>query len=111
MDSVKHTFFFGVGLLSYLLVGYWYDRPSALAAAVKAFVVNRVADLFFIVGIGLVYVLFHSVQYDTIFAAVPHVLTTSYTMCGISFRMLEVVCFLLFVGAMGKSAQLFLHSG
>ena len=100
----------GVGLLSYLLVGYWYDRPSALAAAVKAFVVNRVADLFFIVGIGLVYVLFHSVQYDTIFAAVPHVLTTSYTVCGISFRMLEVVCFLLFVGAMGKSAQLFLHT-
>ena len=100
----------GVGLLSYLLVGYWYNRPSALAAAVKAFVVNRVADLFFIVGIGLVYVLFHSVQYDTIFAAVPHILTTSYTVCGVSFRMLEVVCFLLFVGAMGKSAQLFLHT-
>ena len=100
----------GVGLASYLLIGYWYDRPAATAAAIKAFVVNRVADLFFIVGIGLVYVLFHSVQYDTIFAAVPQALTTTYTVCGFSFRMLEVICFLLFVGAMGKSAQLFLHT-
>lgn len=100
----------GVGLASYLLIGYWYDRPAATAAAIKAFVVNRVADLFFIVGIGLIYVLFHSVQYDTIFAAVPALLNTPYTLCGVSFRMLEVICFLLFVGAMGKSAQLFLHT-
>ncbi|MBR2124898.1 MAG: NADH-quinone oxidoreductase subunit L [Acetobacter sp.] len=100
----------GVGLVSYLLIGYWYDRSSATTAAIKAFIVNRVADLFFIVGIGLVYVLFHSVQYDVIFAEVPQVLTASYTVCGVSFRMLEVVCFLLFVGAMGKSAQLFLHT-
>ncbi len=100
----------GVGLASYLLIGYWYDRPSATAAAIKAFVVNRVADLFFLVGIGLIYVLFHTVQYDAIFAQVPQVLNTSYTLFGISFRMLEVICLLLFVGAMGKSAQLFLHT-
>ncbi|NSL93376.1 NADH-quinone oxidoreductase subunit L [Acetobacter syzygii] len=100
----------GVGLASYLLIGYWYDRPSATAAAIKAFVVNRVADLFFLVGIGLIYVLFHSVQYDAIFAAVPDVLDVPYTVGGVSFRMLEVICLLLFVGAMGKSAQLFLHT-
>ncbi|KDE20108.1 NADH:ubiquinone oxidoreductase subunit L [Acetobacter aceti 1023] len=100
----------GVGLASYLLIGYWYDRPSATAAAIKAFVVNRVADLFFLVGIGLIYVLFHTVQYDAIFAQVPQVLNTPYTLFGISFRMLEVICLLLFIGAMGKSAQLFLHT-
>ncbi|MBO1325847.1 NADH-quinone oxidoreductase subunit L [Acetobacter sp. TBRC 12305] len=100
----------GVGLASYLLIGYWYDRPSATAAAIKAFVVNRVADLFFIVGIGLVYVLFHTVQYDQIFAAVPQVVDASYTIFGMPVRMLEVICLLLFIGAMGKSAQLFLHT-
>lgn len=100
----------GVGLASYLLIGYWYDRPAATAAAIKAFVVNRVADLFFLVGIGLIYVLFQSVNYATIFAAVPHVLGTSYTLFGMSFSMVEVICLLLFIGAMGKSAQLFLHT-
>ncbi|MCG4273985.1 NADH-quinone oxidoreductase subunit L [Acetobacter senegalensis] len=100
----------GVGLASYLLIGYWYDRPSATAAAIKAFVVNRVADLFFLVGIGLVYVLFHTVQYDQIFATVPQVLGASYSLFGTTFNMMEVICFLLFVGAMGKSAQLFLHT-
>lgn len=100
----------GVGLASYLLIGYWYDRPSATAAAIKAFVVNRVADLFFIVGIGLIYVLFHTVQYDQIFAAVPQVLGAYYPLFGTAFSMIEVICFLLFVGAMGKSAQLFFHT-
>ncbi|MCX2560769.1 NADH-quinone oxidoreductase subunit L [Acetobacter farinalis] len=100
----------GVGLASYLLIGYWYDRPAATAAAIKAFVVNRVADLFFIVGIGLIYVLFHSVRYDEIFAAVPQAAGAFYTLFGHSFPMLEVICFLLFIGAMGKSAQLFLHT-
>lgn len=100
----------GVGLASYLLIGYWYDRPAATAAAIKAFVVNRVADLFFIVGIGLIYVVFHSVQYDVVFAAVPQALMATYTLCGVPVRVLEIICFLLFVGAMGKSAQLFLHT-
>ncbi len=100
----------GVGLASYLLIGYWYDRPAATAAAIKAFVVNRVADLFFIVGIGLIYVAFHTVQYDVVFAAVPQALQATYTVCGVPVRMIEVICFLLFVGAMGKSAQLFLHT-
>ncbi|MFE8873433.1 NADH-quinone oxidoreductase subunit L [Acetobacter persici] len=100
----------GVGLASYLLIGYWYDRQSATAAAIKAFVVNRVADLFFLVGIGLIYVLFHSVRYEEIFAAVPQVAGAPYTLFGQSFRMAEVISFLLFVGAMGKSAQLFLHT-
>lgn len=100
----------GVGLASYLLIGYWYDRPSATAAAIKAFVVNRVADLFFLVGIGLIYVLFHTVQYDAIFASVPHVLGSEYTVFGTSFSMVELISLLLFIGAMGKSAQLFLHT-
>ncbi|MFT8721022.1 MAG: NADH-quinone oxidoreductase subunit L [Acetobacter malorum] len=100
----------GVGLASYLLIGYWYDRPAATAAAIKAFVVNRVADLFFLVGIGLIYVQFHSVRYEDIFAAVPQLAGAPYTLFGQSFRMVEVISFLLFVGAMGKSAQLFLHT-
>ncbi|MFT9046101.1 NADH-quinone oxidoreductase subunit L [Acetobacter orientalis] len=100
----------GVGLASYLLIGYWYDRPAATAAAIKAFVVNRVADLFFLVGIGLIYVLFQSVNYAAIFAQVPHVLGATYHLFGTSFNMVELICLLLFIGAMGKSAQLFLHT-
>jgi NADH-quinone oxidoreductase subunit L len=100
----------GVGLVSYLLIGYWYERPSANAAAIKAFIVNRVGDIGFAVGIALVYFIFGSINFDTIFAAVPAHVGDHYWLFGTAFPALEVASVLLFFGAMGKSAQLFLHT-
>ncbi|MDD2876739.1 MAG: NADH-quinone oxidoreductase subunit L [Acidiphilium sp.] len=100
----------GVGLMSYLLIGYWYDRASANAAAIKAFIVNRVGDLFFAVGIALTWLQFHSVSFDVIFAGVPAVESAVYHLFGADLPVLEVISVLLFIGAMGKSAQLFLHT-
>jgi NADH-quinone oxidoreductase subunit L len=100
----------GVGLVSYLLIGYWYERPSANAAAIKAFIVNRIGDLGFAVGIALTYLVFHTVSFDGIFAAVAAHTQEHYTLLNGSFPVLEIVSVLLFIGAMGKSAQLFLHT-
>ncbi len=100
----------GVGLVSYLLIGYWYDRPSANAAAIKAFIVNRVGDLGFAVGIALTYLVFHTISFDGIFAAVAAHQPDSYHLFSQDFPALEVIALLLFFGAMGKSAQIFLHT-
>jgi NADH-quinone oxidoreductase subunit L len=100
----------GVGLASYLLIGFWYDRPSANAAAIKAFVVNRVGDFGFILGIFAVYQLFGSLQFETVFGAAPEVAKTTINFLGHVWPALTVTCILLFVGAMGKSAQLGLHT-
>ncbi len=100
----------GVGLASYLLIGYWYDRPSACRAAVKAMIVNRVGDLSFAVGIALVFLLFGAVDFPTIFAAVPQHMSDTYHLFGTRWRAYEVAGVLLFIGAMGKSAQIFLHT-
>jgi NADH-quinone oxidoreductase subunit L len=100
----------GVGLVSYLLIGYWYERPSANAAAIKAFIVNRVGDLAFAVGIALTYLVFHTVSFDGIFAGITAHAQDRYTLLNVSFPALEVIAILLFIGAMGKSAQLFLHT-
>lgn len=98
-----------MGLASYLLIGYWYDRPSACAAAIKAFVVNRVADLFFLLGISLIFIRLGSVSYDDIFAAIPYHVNDTFALFG-THPLYEVIATLLFIGAMGKSAQLFLHT-
>ncbi len=100
----------GVGLASYLLIGYWYDRPSACRAAMKAFIVNRVGDLFFALGIALVFTTFGTIEFPQIFAAIPAHVNDSYHFLGSSFRAYEVIGFLLFIGAMGKSAQIGLHT-
>jgi NADH-quinone oxidoreductase subunit L len=100
----------GVGLVSYLLIGYWYERPAANAAAIKAFIVNRVGDLAFAVGIALTYVVFHTISFDEIFSGVAAHTAERYTLFGSSFPVLEVIAILLFIGAMGKSAQIFLHT-
>jgi NADH-quinone oxidoreductase subunit L len=100
----------GVGLASYLLIGFWYHKPSANAAAIKAFIVNRVGDFGFALGIFAVFTLFNSVQYDTVFASAPdHV---GETMQFLAWRVdaLTLICLLLFMGAMGKSAQFLLHT-
>jgi NADH-quinone oxidoreductase subunit L len=100
----------GVGVCSYLLIGFWYDRPSANAAAIKAFVVNRVGDFGFALGIVGCYLLFDSIQFDVIFHAAPEMVEKGLTFLGMHFPALEIICFLLFIGAMGKSAQLGLHT-
>jgi len=111
-DNLVQLFFGweGVGLASYLLIGYWYDRPSANKAAMKAFVVNRVGDLFFAVGIALVFLLYGSVEFSEIFSRVHDHLNDTYHVLGSDWRAYEVIGVLLFLGAMGKSAQLGLHT-
>ena len=110
-DNLLQLFFGweGVGLCSYLLIGYWYDRPSACAAAIKAFIVNRIADLPFAVGLALIFVKFGSIEFATIFPAVAQHGADTYALFGTTFSAIEVIGFLLFIGAMGKSAQLGLH--
>ena len=100
----------GVGLCSYLLIGFWYDRPAACAAAIKAFIVNRVGDFGFALGILAIFLVFNSVDYDTVFAAAPDYVDTSIGFLGYSVDTLTLITLLLFVGAMGKSAQFILHT-
>ncbi len=100
----------GVGLCSYLLIGFWYDRPSANAAAIKAFIVNRIGDFGFALGIFATFVLFDSIRFEEIFAAVPGQAAATFDFLGAEFPAITLICLLLFVGAMGKSAQLFLHT-
>ena len=98
----------GVGLASYLLIGYWYDKPSACAAAIKAFVVNRIADLFFAVGIAMLFATFGAIGFNEIFAGLHAHLADRFVLFG-SHHTLAVIGLLLFIGAMGKSAQIGLH--
>jgi NADH-quinone oxidoreductase subunit L len=100
----------GVGLVSYLLIGYWYEKPAANAAAIKAFIVNRVGDVGFAVGIALTYYVFGTVSFDRIFGAAASHAGDGYRLFGTDFPVLEIVAVLLFIGAMGKSAQIFLHT-
>ena len=100
----------GVGTASYLLVGFWYDRPAANAAAIKAFVVNRIGDFGFALGIFAVFKLFGTVSFDPVFQAAPQIATQSLHFLSWDVDALTVTCILLFVGAMGKSAQLGLHT-
>jgi NADH-quinone oxidoreductase subunit L len=100
----------GVGLASYLLIGYWYDRPAACRAAIKAMIVNRVGDLAFALGIALIFLVFGATDFATIFAGIDQHMNDAYHIFGASTRAYEVIGVLLFIGAMGKSAQIFLHT-
>jgi NADH-quinone oxidoreductase subunit L len=100
----------GVGLASYLLIGFWYKKPSANAAAIKAFVVNRVGDLGFMLGIFGVFWLFGTVSIPEILAAAPDKAGSSIGFLGYRVDTMSLLCVLLFIGAMGKSAQLGLHT-
>ncbi len=100
----------GVGLCSYLLIGFWFKKQSACNAAMKAFIVNRVGDFGFALGIFATYVLFGSVQFDTIFSAVANYSDAKFSFLGSEYHALTLICILLFIGAMGKSAQLGLHT-
>jgi len=105
--------FFGweaVGLVSYLLIGFWYTRPSAIFANLKAFLVNRVGDFGFLLGIAAVYTWFNSMDYATVFAAAPQFADTAVEILpGTAWSLMSVICISLFIGAMGKSAQVPLH--
>jgi NADH-quinone oxidoreductase subunit L len=111
-DNLVQMFFGweGVGVASYLLIGFYYRKPSAGAAAIKAFVVNRVGDFGFALGIFAIFFLTDSVRFDDIFAAAPDLAETQLTFLWTSWNAAELIAFLLFIGAMGKSAQLILHT-
>lgn len=100
----------GVGLASYLLIGFWYKKPSANAAAMKAFIVNRVGDFGFILGIFGAFVVLGHMDFDSAFAAVDGVAGTTFNFIGIEWDAMTIICLLLFMGAMGKSAQFLLHT-
>jgi len=100
----------GVGLMSYLLIGFWYDRASADEAAIKAFIVNRVGDFGFALGIFAVFVIFGSLDFSTVFGKAPGAVGTTIPFLGWQVPSLTLACILLFVGAMGKSAQIGLHT-
>ena len=111
-DNLVQMFFGweGVGVASYLLIGFYYRKPSANAAAIKAFVVNRVGDFGFALGIFGLFFLTDSIRFDDIFAAAPELATTQLTFLWTEWNAANLIAILLFIGAMGKSAQLFLHT-
>jgi NADH-quinone oxidoreductase subunit L len=111
-DNLVQLFFGweGVGLASYLLIGFWYHKPEANAAAIKAFLVNRVGDFGFSLGIFAVFYLTGAVDFDTIFAQAPALAGKTFHFLSWDLNALTVVCLLLFMGAMGKSAQFLLHT-
>ena len=100
----------GVGLCSYFLIGFWFKKESANAAAIKAFLVNRVGDFGFALGIFLIFYLFGTVNYTEVFELIPQSLDIKLSFLGININAVNLICILLFIGAMGKSAQLFLHT-
>jgi NADH-quinone oxidoreductase subunit L len=100
----------GVGLASYLLIGFWYHKPEANAAAIKAFVVNRIGDFGFALGIFGVFAVFGTIGFDAVFRAAPGVAGKPMEFLGHQWDTLTVLCLLLFMGAMGKSAQFLLHT-
>ena len=100
----------GVGLCSYFLIGFWFKKETANTAAIKAFVVNRVGDFGFALGIFLIFYLFGTVNYSEVFQLIPTITDKNLIFLGIKVNAIDLVCLLLFVGAMGKSAQILLHT-
>ncbi len=100
----------GVGLCSYFLIGFWFKKESANKAAIKAFVVNRVGDFGFALGIFLIFYLFGTVNYSEVFTEIPNITDKDLVFLGITFNAVDLICLLLFIGAMGKSAQILLHT-
>ncbi|MDA8845294.1 NADH-quinone oxidoreductase subunit L [Candidatus Pelagibacter bacterium] len=100
----------GVGLCSYFLIGFWFKKETANAAAIKAFVVNRVGDFGFALGIFLIFYLFGTVNYVEVFNQIPQIVEKKLLFLGMNVGAIDLICILLFIGAMGKSAQIFLHT-
>jgi NADH-quinone oxidoreductase subunit L len=100
----------GVGLCSYFLIGFWFKKEAANAAAIKAFLVNRIGDFGLALGIFLIFYLFGTVNYSEVFQQIPKIVDKELLFLGIHTKAIDLVCILLFIGAMGKSAQIFLHT-
>ena len=100
----------GVGLCSYFLIGFWFKKQSANYAAIKAFLVNRVGDFGLGLGIFLIFYLFGTVNYDEVFRLIPNIVEKKIVFLSFNFLIIDLICLLLFIGAMGKSAQIFLHT-
>ena len=100
----------GVGLCSYFLIGFWFKKETANAAAIKAFIVNRVGDFGFALGIFLIFYLFGTVNYEEVFSQVPQYTNKEISFIGLNIKAIDLICILLFIGAMGKSAQFLLHT-
>ena len=100
----------GVGLCSYFLIGFWFKKESANAAAIKAFIVNRVGDFGFALGIFLIFYLFGTINYEEVFQQIPQISNKEIVFLGIHLNAINLICILLFIGAMGKSAQILLHT-
>jgi len=100
----------GVGLCSYFLIGFWFKKDTANSAAIKAFLVNRVGDFGFALGIFLIFYLFGTVNYSEVFELIPSIIDKNLSFLGIEVNAIDLICLLLFVGAMGKSAQILLHT-
>jgi NADH-quinone oxidoreductase subunit L len=100
----------GVGLCSYFLIGFWFKKETANSAAIKAFVVNRVGDFGFALGIFLIFYLFGTVNYNEVFQQIPSVIDKRLNFLGFEVNSIDLICLLLFIGAMGKSAQILLHT-
>src|SRR5476649_1374770 len=111
-DNLVQLFFGweGVGLMSYLLIGFWYHKPEANAAAIKAFIVNRIGDFGFALGIFALFAMVGAVDFDTIFAQAPSLTGKTMWFFGYHPDALTLICLMLFMGAMGKSAQFLLHT-
>ncbi|MEE9547505.1 MAG: proton-conducting transporter membrane subunit, partial [Hyphomicrobium sp.] len=111
-DNLLQMFFGweGVGLFSYLLIGFWYQKESANAAAIKAFIVNRVGDFGFALGIFGLFAIFRTINMDALFGAAPAMAGQTFLFLGYEVDILTTLCLLLFTGAMGKSAQFLLHT-
>ena len=100
----------GVGVCSYFLIGFWFKKESANAAAIKAFLVNRVGDFGFALGIFLIFYIFGTVNYDEVFTQIPPIANEKINFLNLNIGSVDLICFLLFIGAMGKSAQFILHT-
>ena len=100
----------GVGVCSYFLIGFWFKKESANAAAIKAFLVNRVGDFGFALGIFLIFYIFGTVNYDEVFTQIPSIANEKINFLNLNIGSVDLICFLLFIGAMGKSAQFILHT-
>lgn len=111
-DNLIQLFFGweGVGLCSYFLIGFWFKRESANSAAIKAFIVNRVGDFGLAIGIFLIFYFFGTVNYSEVFALIPTIVDQEFSFLGLEVKKIDLICLLLFIGAMGKSAQIFLHT-
>ena len=100
----------GVGVCSYFLIGFWFKKQSANNAAIKAFLVNRVGDFGLALGIFLIFYYFGTINFNEVFNLIPTLISEKINFLGFNFVVIDLICILLFIGAMGKSAQIFLHT-